>query len=295
MKRRNAQRPSGFTLIELLVVMGLMALLTAMVFSNSFGMSQAASYAAAEETVYNVLQTARQRACIDGQDVYVVVVADKGRAGGQACLAIIEGSGLVSVGYQQGVHPDKGKAVSDGEAGVLKGCAGFIVDNGYSMQRPDKAEVDVYNLTSLGKAVLVDVRDEDKADLVPLVDVRGGARHVVRDAGLFDHSIRQLWIKPAEDAPFSAADWKAGTTYGFAILPPQRIPKGFVVSVDGGDTVCFYADGTSGVCDFKGGGGAGGHGVATVKVTESMARKNSRPIEFQVRQGNVEIKKSARR
>lgn len=283
MKRKMASK--GFTLIELLVVMGLMALLTAMIFSNSFGMSQAASYAAAQEAVYNTLQMARQRACIDGKDVYVIIQNEKDKP---HQLAIIEGYGRISVEYQHGTHPDS-KIEADG----------FIVDNEYSLQRPSKtAKVEIYNFSSLAKAQLVAVRDEDENDFIPEIDISNHKREVLEEKQ-FKHHIRQLWLAPAKEGtrtlPLQANDWQFGTTYGFSVLPPQKIPKGFELSLDNGDTICFYSDGTSGVCNFKNGhNGDRNSTTATLLVTEKIARKSSKPIKIVVKSGNVTVEESAK-
>lgn len=70
MKTRRGK--SGFTLIELLTVMAIMVLVTTIAISNYFGMNRSASFRAAQDVVYNTLQMAKQRACINGRNIYVV-------------------------------------------------------------------------------------------------------------------------------------------------------------------------------------------------------------------------------
>lgn len=290
MKRRMANR--GFTLIELLVVMGLMALLTAMVFSNSFGMTQASAYSAAQETVYNVLQMARQRACIDGKDVYVILKTEDEK---RPTLAIIEGYGRIAIEYKAGIREN----APDGDK-----SKGYFVDNGYSMQRPTESSVDIYNLTSGGQARLAGVDDKDEQDFIPEIDASRGQR-TVADQFQFEHKVRQIWLAPVPKVgnspaiPVTAGDWKAGELYGFSILPDQRLPKGFKIKLDKGDTICFYADGTSGVLDFSSGqGNTRNHDDVMIEVAEAVERKagqSDKTIRYSVKNGNIKFEASAKK
>lgn len=306
MKRRMANR--GFTLIELLVVMGLMALLTAMVFSNSFGMSQATSYTAAQDTVFNVLQMAHQRACIDGKDVYVHLINPDPTIAPQDSprLAIIEGYGRISRGYESGTYPrQKELNEKNKREHTHINVTGFFVDNGYSLSRSEEDETDIYNFDSGDRAKLVGViyGDSSRESLpVPDINISGGNRIPEEDGFYFEHRIRQLWLAPSESGSISQSKWETGDMYGFAIMPDQRLPKGFTATVkEGIDTICFYADGSSGAINFTAGQGrTKNHGKATIQLAMTIDkdagdRAKKRMIEIVVSGGDITVKSSAKK
>jgi type II secretory pathway pseudopilin PulG len=75
--------------MELLVVMAIMLALSTILVAGYFGMTRAASYTAAETDVYNLLQLARQRACMDGTKVFFVLIDN------QSCV-LVHGVGQVT-------------------------------------------------------------------------------------------------------------------------------------------------------------------------------------------------------
>ena len=75
LKTKNKDR-AAFTLMELLVVMTIMAIITTIAIGSYFGITRAAAYAAAHDTVYNTLVLAKQRAVIDGKVTSLMILND---------------------------------------------------------------------------------------------------------------------------------------------------------------------------------------------------------------------------
>jgi len=75
--RTNNLRCRGFTLMELLVVIGIVALLSTLSIGAYFGSSMAMARGRSQAQIKMVLEQARQRACMTGQRVAVVILPER--------------------------------------------------------------------------------------------------------------------------------------------------------------------------------------------------------------------------
>lgn len=211
-------KESGFTLIELLMVMMLMVLITTITVTGSFGMSRAASYTAAQDLVYNTLQIAKQRACLDGKPVFVVFQDFE-------TILVVEGVGTVS------------KILKDGGS-FFDRTATFEIK-----ERTDgkSTNVTIWNLTTGAHAGNVIATPEvEGTDTIPGLDVSA------------DFGFVHCRITPRKD--FNKSEWNERDAYGFEVMPAKKLPKGFRLKFGSAkdnaiknEIIVFNPDGTGGV------------------------------------------------
>lgn len=248
----------GFTLIELMMVMLLMAIITTITASGSFGMSRAAAYSAAQDVVYNTLQAAKQRACLDGKRVFVVF-QDKDT------ILIVEGAGSITKVLATGF--------SDRTAALEISSAG-------------NSGVTVWNLSTTtgvhARNVIASVRGNSGTEKIPGLDTDIYPKS-------FSYEYEQCVITPRGDANnkddpgnFNKSDWKEGDVYGFEVMPAKKMPKGFEIGFNGisnepkNSILYFNPDGTSGNC--------------TVYIYEKIAKDETKAVKITVNNGIISFR-----
>lgn len=187
-------RKSGFTLIELLAVMGIMVLVTTIAVTGAFGMTRGASFNAAQDSVFNTLQFARQRACIDGKPVLVVFTDE-------TTFCAVQGCGVA--------NDDSSK--------------NKICDNYSSM-----ASVGDKQGKSLAVWNITKGRRSDSVKSVSTHDSGSSNKKPIPGEAKLYYSAPYVQIEPKE-----SIDIESGDLYGFEILPRQVLPKGYKLTVGG--------------------------------------------------------------
>lgn len=264
---------SGFTLIELLMVMLLMVLVTTITVSGSFGMSRAASYTAAQDVVYNTLQNARQKACLDGKRVFVVLQDNE-------TMLVVEGVGTVT-----------GK----GTGGIYDRTATFRIPQPTS-SRPGPT---VWNLSTGAHVKNVFTRTansnnedcywvEDEED-IPCVDESQDGRF-----SDFRFGYRHCNITVSSGNPFSS--WNIGDAYGFEVMPAKKMPKGFRIGLGGVQNapdnaiIVFSPDGTGGLGIVQSSGITVGSGDVHLYVSEKIAGGDAnKAIHIVISEGIISV------
>lgn len=251
---------SGFTLIELLMVMLLMVLVTTITVSGSFGMSRAASYTAAQDVVYNTFQTARQRACLDGKPVFVVLQDEE-------TVLVVEGVGTVT-----GISSDK-KSFFDRTATL------DIAER----SNGNSTKVTVWNLTTGSHAenVIASTGITD-SESIPGLDESA------------DYGYSHCKVTPRKG--FVSSEWHIGDAYGFEVMPAKKVPKGFLLGIGAvgakpnNSIVVFNADGSSGLGTKNASGITISKGDVNVFVYEKIAKDENKAVKISVKNGIVSVR-----
>ena len=203
--RSGAARRDGFTLLELLVVMGIMLTLSSILVAAYFGMTRAASYNAAETDVYNLLQLARQRACMDGTTIYFMLVDDT------SCV-LVHGVGEMTSPVE---------AVTGGRYRFYDAYAD------HKQITKDDSGLRIWNMVS-----------GDYADNVRMLRPASGQAVSLYPGAPDPKYVRE--VIQIDGVFHDAGKWKydtatqRGDRYGFELYPRQTLPKGFFFSVGAG-------------------------------------------------------------
>ncbi len=250
---RVARPPkAAFTLLELLVVMGIMVVLATIFISNYFGMTRAASYSAAETDVYNMLQLARQRACMDGSKVFFMLIDSNS-------YVLVHGVGTITKNMNSTTLNGRHR-IYDAYADITTNAL-------------DKSQMRVWNMdeNTYGDDVTIELVNANEA-LYP---------------GSTEKCSRQIMTINAK-LP-KAADynkWKEGDSYGFELYPRQTLPKGFYFGVNSlntkpnNDKIVFAGDGSSSVVNAD--GSESKSGTTTIYIYEEIVKEQKREIKIEV-------------
>ena len=218
-RRRTRRARRGFTLMELLIVMAIMIVITTILVGGYFGMTRAASYHAAETGVFNLLQLARQRACMDGTKVFFMLLDSN------TCV-LVRGVGELGTGMQKSSEGELRYHFYDYYADH------HIITNEFSKLR-------VWNMSN-------NLYGED----VQLSrSFNAGSRADFRPFYTVDAKLRSAG---------EVNQWKKGDRYGFELFPRHVLPLGFLFSVNTignlpeNFRIAFNADGSSSWFDATG-------------------------------------------
>lgn len=240
----------GFTLMELLVVMAIMLIISTILVASYFGMIRAASYTAAENDVYNTLQLARQRACMDGSRVFFMLIDSNS-------YVLVHGVGTLSQ-----------DAYTTGDDSEIPGPDDKLSD----------AYADLEGLTSVSNNVRIWHMDENA--FADVLRIRRAYDQKIEDpldtSKEYKRNEYSIFV-----APLGASSdlWRKGDRYGFELYPRQALPKGFFFSLSGSefaegkfpgnDKLIFHPDGRS----SRGDGGqlsATDTGITTLYIYEKI-------------------------
>ncbi len=210
------RRYDGFTLIELMVVMGIMILISFIVVSGSFGMTRSSSYRVAEDTVYNTLQAARQRACTDGKRVIVAFVVDRSKNYEDNAFSIVEAQGTITEPVDEPYIEDR--------------CANLSILT--------KGGVDVLDVEEeehiLERHTIWNLRTgahftgfKFKWALSALMEIPGSSAPPSNSPSNYKYHVTR--IKPISAVTFNKKLWRRGDPYGFQIAQSQALPRGFKI------------------------------------------------------------------
>ena len=249
-QRRPSRRRAGFTLIELLTVMGVMAIITSIIATDAFGVTRGASFTSAREIPYNVLQYARQRACMDGR-VTIAYFADDGD---EKSVGVFQAAGTLT-------DDASGRNIVDRYSSIAEMSA----SQGAGM-------LTVWNFTQ-GKGALV--------ESIKRLDDGGSFKFNEGDAAAdgerneYLFPVTQITMKNGANL----SGWRKGDAYGFEISERMRLPKDFSYSAAGGAGtangafwITFFPDGRS--------------DNATVTIAEAKV-KNGKKMVFRVQNGTI--------
>lgn len=206
---------TGFTLIELMVVMGIMVLVTTIAVSGYFGMSRASSYVSARTVVRSVLQTAAQRACMDGRRVVVAFVARQDDANYKDnALIAIEAAGTVTEDVKYGYIEDRTAHLTHWK--ISKDASG---KKWGAVEVGAVATIAVWNLRN--GASFHGFKAEVKTDTTEEIPGETG------DDETYTYPVTRL--TPSKNSGFQKKDWAKGDQYGFQITDVQYVPTGFKI------------------------------------------------------------------
>jgi type II secretory pathway pseudopilin PulG len=248
--------------MELLVVMAIMLTISTILVAGYFGMTRAASYAAAETDVYNLIQLARQRACLDGTKVFFMLIDSNS-------YVLVHGVGELTRDMENRSYEGRHR-IYDAYADH------FAVNQASSKLRIWNMDRNVY------------------AD-----DVNISLDTAIEDtyAGSGDRYMRQTCTLAAKlPRPADYSSWKQGDRYGFELYPRQMLPKGFYFGIQdlgtfpNNDKIVFAADGSS---SRVSGNVTTTTGKTKLYMYEKIAKETSRAVLIEITnpQAAIEIKK----
>ncbi len=219
MKRETDKLKQAFTLMELLVVMAIMLIVSTFLVAGYFGMTRAASYTAAENDLFNYLQLARQRACLDGSPAYFMLLDTNS-------YVLVRGAGTLT--------KDMGAADESGWCRFYDAYADpheiAVKDSRVRIWNMDK---NIYGDDATNSPAI-----DDHPYPYP-ADPPGSLPKYRRLTCSYE-------IKLPDKNDYER--WKKGDRYGFELHPRQMLPKGFLFELDNGKpmTLVFKPDGTCG-------------------------------------------------
>jgi len=207
---RMRKNRSGFSLVELLAVMAIVAMLSTLAVTSYFSAIRGMASRSASDNFYNALMMARQRACIDGCRVSLMIfneAANFDPASGKvsdlaASFVVCRELGRIS--YVSGSYlfdefSDLGAMFQEGSAGASSKFAGTIK---------------LYNLTEGAWSLVSPFVKRQKV---------GGANTVLPYSGKND-SIEAFAL---EKVDAGGVTWDTGDSYGIEVAPVKALPKGF--------------------------------------------------------------------
>jgi Tfp pilus assembly protein FimT len=221
---RRGGRRAAFTIMELLVVMAIMLTISTIVVSSYFGMTRAASYHAAENSVLKSLQLARQRACLDGTPVYFMLIDSNS-------YVLVHGAGELTQDMDSKVNAEGRHTIFDAYADH------HAVTNDNSGLRVWNMDRNVY-----ADDVNITVKEFVTEDYPGVANPLSPA---------YQHRRLTTVLEVKLPAAGQWNQWKKGDRYGFELHPRQMLPSGFHFGVGSighlprSDKIAFAADGRS--------------------------------------------------
>ncbi|MBP5544684.1 MAG: prepilin-type N-terminal cleavage/methylation domain-containing protein [Kiritimatiellae bacterium] len=203
-----ATRRAGFTLIEMLSVMAVMVMLTTIVVASGFGMRRGASANAALQIPQNVMEYARQRACMDGRRTAVLFAPDEE---GVFSASIFQAAGTVFSTSSQSIV-DKFSDVA-------------LVDSGFNV-------LTVFNFNT-GKTFTVGKISRSNSNTAQhRIDFEkeinnGGDASADGKGNKYYYSSTTIERSSDDPTAINSASWPSGSAYGFEIAERQTMPKNF--------------------------------------------------------------------
>lgn len=219
--KTESQR-AGFTLLELLIVIAMMIFITTIAAVNYFHASRAYSYTTAGNTIFNALQMARQRACVDNKAVYFYLTDTNS-------FVLQESSGTLS-------------SISSGNDTTTPTDPSRIFYDNYS---------DASSFRS--NSLLVDINQPGVSAIVWLAETKpipgsAGVDPTTGNPVSCDQQTCVLHVTNNPTATYDVTHWKIGDQYGIALTTVQLLPKGFTfhnTKSPKDSKIIFLPDGTA--------------------------------------------------
>ena len=240
--------------MELLVVMSIMLVVSTILVAGYFGMTRAASYAAAETDVFNHLQLARQRASLDGTRVFFMLIDSNS-------YVLVHGVGQLTKDMESKTFNNRHRFY-DAYVDLKE-----ITNNA--------SRVRVWNMDEIvyGDDVTINPAGDETLDAYP-----GSTARYARHTCMFETRL---------PAAAQYAKWKKGDRYGFELYPRQVLPKGFYFGFQNldnapkNDLIIFAADGTS--SRVSGGGAPVDTGETELYLYEKIAKDKQHAVLIKVK------------
>lgn len=247
--RQRPRRRAGFTLIELLTVMGVMVIVTSIIAASNFGVTRGASFTSAHDIPYNVLQYARQRACMDGRTTLAYFSDD----GDEKSVRVFQVAGKLSDDATATKISDKYATLAEMDA--------------------KQGPLTIWNFDRNKGALVAKIENVKEGGLS--VQFKDGDAAADGEKNEYLYPVAAITAKSGSN--FSG--WTKGDAYGFEITDRMRLPKDFSYSAAGGTGTAkgafwirFYSDGRS--------------DDVTITIAEAKA-KNGRKMQIRVQNGTV--------
>ena len=220
--KTESQR-AGFTLLELLIVIAMMIFITTIAAVNYFHASRAYSYTTAGNTIFNALQMARQRACIDNKAVYFFLTDTNS-------FVLQESVGTIS-----SVNAESDPTQPNGK---------IFYDN-YS---------DASAFAS--NSVLIDIDQPGSGALVWKAETGTNTIHngwIDANNNAIDANYSSCVLHVTNNPACDFSKWAVGDHYGVSIFALQLLPKGFTFQQTSPTKIVFMPDGTVDLSALPGG------------------------------------------
>ena len=219
-KSRKARGRDGFSLLELLAVMAIVAMLSTLAVTSYFSAIRGMSSRTARRGLTNALSMARQRACIDGCRVSLIIFNE-------------------AAGFDT-----SGSKISDLAASYVV-CREL---GRFSFVREDLLFDEFADLNKLFREKLsTDTSSDSVAGAIRLYNLSAGSWSLVRpyveqkemtgvklpystpknDFKIWAYKFERLTGSGMQSSGGGNPTWKAGDSYGIEVMPVQSLPKGF--------------------------------------------------------------------
>lgn len=218
-KSRRTRGRDGFSLLELLAVMAIVAMLSTLAVTSYFSAIRGMSSRTARRGLTNALSMARQRACIDGCRVSLIIFNE-------------------AAGFDT-----SGSKVSDLAASYVV-CREL---GRFSFVREDLLFDEFADLNKLFREKLsTDTSSDSVAGAIRLYNLSAGSWSLVRpyvvkanvgskadllySGNSFQieaYAFQRLTGSGMQSSGGGNPTWKAGDSYGIEVMPVQSLPKGF--------------------------------------------------------------------
>ena len=218
-KSRRTRGRDGFSLLELLAVMAIVAMLSTLAVTSYFSAIRGMSSRTARRGLTNALSMARQRACIDGCRVSLIIFNE-------------------AAGFDT-----SGSKVSDLAASYVV-CREL---GRFSFVRVDLLFDEFADLNKLFREKLsTDTSSDSVAGAIRLYNLSAGSWSLVRPYVVKEnvgskadllysgnsfqieaYAFQRLTGSGMQSSGGGNPTWKAGDSYGIEVMPVQSLPKGF--------------------------------------------------------------------
>lgn len=217
---RTRKTCGGFSLLELLAVMTIVAMLSTLAVTSYFSAIRGMEIRTACDSFYNALAMARQRACIDGCRVSVMIFNE--------AADFDPSSGDVSdLAASFVVCRELGRLSS------VSGGGNRLVDEFSELPTLFRPKREADSETSAGAVKLYNLTQGAWTLVAPYYEETSSRANLIYSGGSFGikaHALVRLTGKGTASGAGgrSGVDWRAGDSYGVEILPVKTLPKGFV-------------------------------------------------------------------
>ena len=217
-KSRRTRGRDGFSLLELLAVMAIVAMLSTLAVTSYFSAIRGMSSRTARRGLTNALSMARQRACIDGCRVSLIIFNE-------------------AAGFDT-----SGSKVSDLAASYVV-CREL---GRFSFVRVDLLFDEFADLNKLFRKLSTDTSSDSVAGAIRLYNLSAGSWSLVRPYVVKEnvgskadllysgnsfqieaYAFQRLTGSGMQSSGGGNPTWKAGDSYGIEVMPVQSLPKGF--------------------------------------------------------------------